>query len=198
VKAPMQVSVVPTGMGPARALPRGPLMHVHAGAFRPGNTGVVLVGTAEGQAPRLWVQDISGGDPRPVTPEGYTTWTREVVVSPDGRFGVANDEDGDVVLVPLEGGELRAVAGTRKNDEPVTFLADGRRLVVRQQNRAGAWRPPFVVDIETGTREPWTNGPKAPPPGWIIWKMTLSPDGRTYAYTRREDTSTLYLAEGLR
>jgi Tol biopolymer transport system component len=155
------------------------------------------VGTAVAQAPRLWVQDISGGDPRPVTPEGYTSWTRAVVVSPDGRFGVANDEDGDVVLVPLEGGELRSVAGARKNDEPITFLAGGRRLVVRQQNRAGA-RPVFVVDVESGTRAPWANGPKAPPAGGLIRNLTLSRDGRTYAYTLREDTSTLYLAEGLR
>ena len=198
VKAPMQVSLVPTGMGPPRALARGPLVHVNAGAFLPGNTGLVLVGTAEGQAPRLWVQDISGGDPRPVSPEGYTSWTREVVVSPDGRFGVANDEDGDVVLVPLEGGELRSVAGARKNDEPITFLADGRRLVVRQQERAAAQRPLFVVDIESGTRQPWAHGPQAPPAGGLIWKLRLSRDGRTYAYTLREDTSTLYLAEGLR
>jgi eukaryotic-like serine/threonine-protein kinase len=197
VKAPMQVSVVPTGMGPPRALPRGPLVQIHAGAFLPGNTAVVLVGTALGQAPRLWVQDLSGGDPRPVTPEGYTSWTREVVVRPDGRFGVANDEDGDVVLVPLAGGELRNVAGARKNDEPITFLADGRRLVVRQQNRAGA-RPLFVVDIESGTRQPWASGPKAPPAGGVVWKLRLSRDGKTYAYTLREDTSTLYLAEGLR
>jgi hypothetical protein len=42
-------------------------------------------------------------------------------------------------------------------------------VVVRQQSRATAWRPLFVVDVETGTRQPWA-----------------------------EDTSTLYLTEGLR
>jgi eukaryotic-like serine/threonine-protein kinase len=197
LKAPMQVSVVPTGVGTPRALPRGPLVRIQAGAFLPGNTRVVLVGTAEGQGPRFWLQDISGGDPRPVTPEGYTSWSRELVVSPDGRFGAANDEDGDLVLVPLQGGELRSVAGGRKNDEPITFLADGRRLVVLQQGFPPA-PPLFVVDIESGTRQPWADGPKAPPAGGLIRNLTLSRDGRTYAYTLREDTSTLYLAEGLR
>jgi hypothetical protein len=195
--ASMQVSVVPTGMGTPRALPRGPLVRIHAGAFLPDNTRVVLVGTAEGQGPRYWLQDLSGGDPRPLTPEGYTSWRRAVVVSPDGRLATAIDADGDVVLVPLEGGELRSVAGARKNDEPVTFLADGRRLIVEQQSSAPA-PPLFVLDLETGARRPWTHGPPAPPAGALIQNLKLGRDGRTYAYTLREDTSTLYLAEGLR
>ena len=66
-----------------------------------------------------------------------------------------------------------------------------------QQNRGGP-RPLFVVAIDSGTRQPWDGGPKAPPGGGIIRNLTLTRDERTYAYTLREDTSTLYVAEGLR
>ena len=62
--------VVPTGPGQPRSLPRGPITrYLHASWFPDGQRVAFSAQEADRKA-RCYVQDVNGGLPRPITPEG--------------------------------------------------------------------------------------------------------------------------------
>jgi len=189
---PMQAVLLPTGAGEPRALPRGALTQIHAAAFLPGGQRVILFANEGGQPARLYVQDLAGGDPKPIASEGLYLANFLIPTTPDGADVVVNRQ-GQVVLLPTAGGEPRSVPGTVPGDVPLRVSRDGRYLFVHD----GA-RKIFRVELARGTRQLWREilregGPAASIPGVVI-----SPDGSAYAYTFRDDTSTLYVGTGLR
>ena len=62
--------IVPTGPGESTALPRGPIDRYQWGFFCPDSRRVVFTAQEKGRPRRLFVQDPTGGPPRPLTPEG--------------------------------------------------------------------------------------------------------------------------------
>jgi Tol biopolymer transport system component len=191
---PMQVVLLPTGPGQARTLPRGRLVQIQAGAFLPDGKQIVLLANAENEAPRFYVQAIEGGEPRAISSDGFSI-TFAIPVTPDGAFLVGG-RDGRVLLYPVAGGgEPRAIPGTALNDAPLRFSPDGRYLFVIEG--LGATGTVYRVDTLRGTRERWKQIVREGGPGAALPAYVLSPDGNSYAYTFREDTSTLYVAEGL-
>src|SRR6185436_19011471 len=78
-----QVVLLPTGAGEPRPLPRIDLNYQAASWF-PDGRRIVISGNEPGRGSRLFVQETSGGKPRPITPEGIDI--RFNVVSPDGKF----------------------------------------------------------------------------------------------------------------
>ena len=81
VPTPPQLVIYPTGPGEIRRLPRGDLETYHSAVWFPDGKSVLISGHEAGKASRCYVQDVSGGLPRPVTPEA----TANGAVSPDGR-----------------------------------------------------------------------------------------------------------------
>ena len=73
-------SIYPTGPGETRRLPRGNLEAYQSASWFPDGKSVLVCGNEAGKASRCYAQDVSGGLPRPVTPEATTNGT----VSPDG------------------------------------------------------------------------------------------------------------------
>jgi hypothetical protein len=195
---PMQATLLPTGAGRAQPLPRGSLFEIHGGGFLPDGKRVVLVANDQGGAPRLYVQEIPGGLPKAIAPEGVEAAAAgPVPVTPDGAF-IAAISGRRIKLYPTAGGEARDVAGALVDDEPLRFSPDGRLLFVRAEGNKI-----FRVDVVRGTREPWKEVRQVPlgeggAATGVVGGIVLSPDGRAYAYTFRDDTSTLYVAEGLR
>jgi dipeptidyl aminopeptidase/acylaminoacyl peptidase len=192
---PPELVLLPTGAGQARALPRGAVREYHWACFLPDGKRVLLVGNEEGRATRLFVQDVDGGGPRPVTPEG--TWMESNTVTPDGRFAVARGEESR--LFPLDGaGEGRPVPGLEAGDAPLRWSADGGYLFLRAR---GAGLPARVVRLDAGSgrREPWMELSPADPAGVVgVGSIVLTPDGRTYVYEYVRSLSDLYLVEGMR
>jgi hypothetical protein len=57
----------------------------------------------------------------------------------------------------------------------------------------------YRVDLASGKRELWKEvGREGGSPAGFVGTVAITPDGKSYAYTFRDDTSTLYVAEGLR
>ena len=118
--------------------------------------------------------------------------TFAIQTTPDGVSIVAMRQ-GLVTLFPVAGGEPRSVPGTVAGDVPLRVSADGRSLFVFD-----TVREIFKVDLLRGTRQPWRQivheggGPAA-----FLPAVVISPDGNSYAYLLRDDTSTLYVATGL-
>ena len=194
---PSRLVLVPTGAGEERALESGAIEEYDRENIRwAQNGGRLLFGAREkGHSDRLYVQDIEGGKPRPLTPDGLHTESSSI--SPDGRLVIVEQRDG-FWLYPVDGGDKRLVRGLRPLVDFVwrNWSEDGRFVY--------AWEPtklPFEVyrvNIATGQRESWMTILPQDPAG--IWNadLMLTPDGKSYAYNCRRGIQDLFLVEGLK
>jgi len=183
-----------TGAGEARSLPKRDFTYVWAN-FLPNGQGIVTMGYAEGRLPRVYVEDLAAGTPRPITPEGVAG---RLALSPDGRFVAAPMVGGKFVLYPLEGGEPRPIPGLDRDDSILGFRPDRRSLFVMKVGPLPA--RVFEVDLVSGRRLPWKDLQPADASGVVrIGRVVVSPDARSYAYSyARVLYSNLYLLEGLK
>ena len=62
--------MLPTGAGEPRALPRHGIKAFSWAGWFPDGKRILFAGFEEGKGQRMYVQDLSGGAPRPITPEG--------------------------------------------------------------------------------------------------------------------------------
>jgi eukaryotic-like serine/threonine-protein kinase len=197
VTMPMQAVLLPTGAGAPRPLPRGPLVQIQGATFLPDGKRIVLCANEKDRPSRLYLQDIDGGDPRAISAEGVSApWQLSTPSTPDGALVVAVDVEGRLRFYPTAGGEPREVPGAQPGDAALIISDDGGHMWVAAPGDAGRI---FRIDLARGVREPWkVVAREGSNPAAFVSNVTLSADGKSYAYTFRDDTSTLYLAEGLR
>ncbi|MCM3875681.1 MAG: protein kinase [Thermoanaerobaculia bacterium] len=190
---PPQLLLYPTGAGEPRKLERGGLVSYGSGQFFPDGKKVLACGHEDGKAVRCYAQDIAGGKPRAVTPEG----TSQGLVSPDGRLILVKASGGALVRYPVDGGEDRPVPGATPEDQAIRWSADGRFVIVAR----GGEVPARVerLDVATGKREPLrTLGPADLTGVLNVGPFAFTDDGRGYAYSCRRTVSHLFLVEGAR
>ena len=182
-----------TGAGEPLQLPTGSLNDFGWGAFAPDGTRIVFAAAGPGQRRRLYVQEISGGPPRPFSPEGTGLQPWSNPLSPDGKTIVAR-QSGNFVLYPLDGGPPRAISGLRDGEWPIQWTADGRALYVfrREDNPIQI----FILDLATGERKLWKE--IRPPDGSGQQRVRTTPNGSLVIYGYQRVISELYLVEGLR
>jgi Tol biopolymer transport system component len=191
-----ELTLIPTGTGEPRALPRGGV-NTQAASFFPDGRRVLLAGGPPGRPTRTWVQELAGGDPRPLTADGTRFQLSARPVSPDGRTAVVQDAEGRHLLVPTEGGAPRALAGLDAAEQPLRWSADGRSLFAYRPGQVPA--RVFRLDVASGRREPWLTVAPADLSGVLaVGPVLLTPDGRTYVYGYRRVVSDLYAVSGLR
>lgn len=190
------LTLLPTGAGEPRHPPPGTLRYYYDVRYFADGQSILISGNEEGRPRRLFRQDLAGGVPHAVTPEGIET--EYPIPSPDGRWVAAgpNWREAPYALYPLDGGEPRSVPGLDKGEQPLRFDASGQRLFVRSGNIPVRV---FLLDLATGRREPWREIGPADRAGWLglSWIYPTA-DGRSYMYQYRRILSTLYLVEGLR
>ncbi|HET7293612.1 MAG TPA: protein kinase [Vicinamibacteria bacterium] len=196
ITPPMQALLLPTGPGPTLALPRGPLVQIHGGSFLPDGKRVVLSANEAGRAATLYIQDVAGGEPKAISKEPVSPLLFGFPPTVDGT-SVVGVSDRRVALFPIAGGEPQVVRGAELDDVPLRVSGDGRFLFVNSQ--PGRRARIFRVDLRSGQREPWREiGRDGGSPAGFVGALAIAPDGKSYAYTFRDDSSTLYVAEGLR
>jgi Tol biopolymer transport system component/predicted Ser/Thr protein kinase len=190
-----ELVLLPTGPGQPRRLGKAGLTFQWA-TFFPDSQRILASATEPGRRSRLFVQSVSGGKPRAITPEGVTALGTHAV-SPDQRSIVATDPDRRIAIYPIEPAEPKPIPGLEPDELPVRWTQDGRGVYV--------WKPSemparvSIVDVASGHRTLWKEIVPPDPAGILgLWPILITEDGKSYAYSYRRVLGELYLAEGLR
>ena len=83
-----QILLLPTGAGTVKRIEKAGMEHYgHQIHWMPDGKQIVFSGNLPGHEVRCFIQNIDGGKPRPITPEGVGY----CAVSPDGQLVVGKD-----------------------------------------------------------------------------------------------------------
>jgi eukaryotic-like serine/threonine-protein kinase len=185
--------IMPTGAGESRVVPQHGIKTYSWAGWFPDATRILFTGAEPAKGLRMYVQDLTGGPPRPVTPEGVSE--RANTLTTDGKWVVARRKD-VLVRFPVEGGEAQPVKGGQPEDTPLIWRDDGRVLFVRQGRLPARI---YALDVETGQRTLVREiAPRDPLGVGDVYDIRLTPDGKAYAYVFIRTISSLYQVTGLR
>lgn len=185
-----QLVIYPTGAGESRQLERGDIEnYVNAEWFRDGRR-VLFCGNEHGKGTRFYVQEVSGGMPRTVTPEG----TRDGLLSTDGNQVLARGADGKYALYDIGAGETRAVPGLSDTDVLAEWSADGRSVLAYRRSEIPCRLE--RVELATGHRTLWKELAPADRTGLLsIRELFVTDDLGSLAYTAYYQVSSLFVSE---
>jgi len=186
--------LLPIGAGTQRALP--PMrMTLHAATWFPDGRRLLLAANEPGRGSRLYVQDVSGGEPRPITAEGVGFARGLGAISPDGKLVAAWGPDRQVSLYPVEGGKPYPLSAISPDEQVIRWTSDGRSLYVHRPSEVPT--KVYAVEVETGRRV--LSRELAPPDRAgvdFIGPVLISGDGSAYVYSYVRRLHELYLMEG--
>jgi hypothetical protein len=181
----------PTGAGEARRLERGGIEGYESAVFFPDGRTALVCGHEPGHGSRCYVQEIAGGKPRAVTPEGTT----QGILSPDTRQILVQASGGGLVLYPTGGGEGRPVPGTTPDDVAIRWSRDGGSFLVCRGSEV-----PLRIErlaLPGGKRDlVRTVGPADLSGVTSIQSAFVAEDEKSYAYVYSKFISHLFLVEG--
>jgi dipeptidyl aminopeptidase/acylaminoacyl peptidase len=190
---PAQLTLLAVGPGPSRQISLPGLERVQFGThFLPDGKRIVVNGNEPGRPGRSYIVDLSGGKPKPVTPEGiYAT-----LPSPDGKFVEGATADYKIDLFPLDGGPARSIPGAQPGYRVAQWSADSKALYVFQPGDV-----PLKIqrlDIATGKMKPVRDVVPADLAGVVsIGPVITSENASMVAYSYYQTLSVLYVISGL-
>jgi Tol biopolymer transport system component len=195
---PQRIVLLPIGPGESRVLDSGPVTSYEAVAWIRDSTRVLFAGREAGRGVRLYVQEIEGRSPIPISPEGVRIRPFSNPVSPDGRRVVAVDTDSRTVVYPTDGrGTSQAVPTLSPEEVPIRWGADNDSLYVFRLKTLPA--PVFRFRLSDQHKELVTEIAPSERAGVVqIRTIQMTPDGRLYVYSYRPMLSHLNLVENLR
>ena len=192
--SPEQLRLLPTGAGETQPLTNDSINHQWARWF-PDGKRFVFSGNEPGKGVRLYTQDLSGGTPKPISPEGVDATA--FAVSPDGRLVVGTGPDEKGYFYPTAGGDPRVINGLEPGDIPIIWNKDGRSIYLYRTGEVPAkvYQLEFATGKKTVTKQIVpvdTTGVST------IGPIQTTPDGKTYVYGFHRTLGDLYLVEGLK
>ena len=191
---PPQLVILPGKAVTQDLLPRHNITGYSGARWFPLGDRIIFTGVEKGRNRRSYVQNLNGGAPTPLTPEGV--WV--LSLNSMGTLGAAIGDDlPGISIWPMNGGPSQMVRGSQKGDRPVAWTKDDRALWIFRRYEV----PLQVVrlDIETGNRENWKTFVPSDGTGvYSITEFAITPAGDSYAYSYRRLLSQLYLVSGLR
>jgi WD40 repeat protein len=190
--SPQHLMILPIGAGDSLSLPPGGIegFGIYPKWF-PDGESIVFDGKEAGRPWRVYRQDLKGGLPHPITPEGYL-WPR---VSPDGRFIAVASEDLKLCVLSVAGGEPRVIGDLAPDERVCQWTADSKFLYVAKW---GTRLSVMLVNKDTGERKPWKVLDMPDRAGLQQFPPAITPDGLSYAYTYFRESSELWLVRGLK
>jgi serine/threonine protein kinase len=188
-------SLLPVKAGTARTIAH-PGLAVHAARWTPDGKRLLLLANEVGGGLRLFVHDLDGGAPRPITPEGCAPGF--LPVSEDGAFVVVQGPDQVFSLYPIGGeGSPQPIPILTPDDRPIRWTPMGNSLYVFRRGELPAQI--MRLDLGTGRKERVLDLMPPDPAGVVeIVSVRLTPDAASYAYSYHRILSDLLLVEGLK
>jgi eukaryotic-like serine/threonine-protein kinase len=186
--------LLPTGAGTARQIdPSDIQQYWHGADWMPDGKQIVFSANRPGHAVQCFAQDVDGGKPRPLTPEGVTFCK----ISPDGKLIIGNGlAGGGFWLYPINGGQPRSIPGF-ETGEGFAWTSDPGWLYVYQWKQLPV--KVYRLNILTGQRQFFR---EITPPDVAglhgIAHLYFSSDARAYVYSYTRLLSELYLVTGLK
>jgi hypothetical protein len=193
--SPAQLILLPTAAGEARSLTSDALTHDNA-RFLPDGKRFLFMGAEPGKAARMWVQNLAGGTPAAVTPEGVVG----LGVTPDGTRVVARDK-GIRKLYTLDGKEQpETLKFVDPSEGIVRFTIDGGAALIRLPAAVDGSVVVLRVDLKTGARTPVrTVSPLSQAIGnGGVGQLLMTSDGAVYVQGYGVTQSDLFLVSGIR
>jgi eukaryotic-like serine/threonine-protein kinase len=186
---------LPTGAGEPRTIPTGEV-RVQRAFFFPDAKHILELGSAAGShALRLWVQNVDGGAPVAISPEGVTVGYRSCI-SPDGKRVAAQDPQGGITIYPANGGSAESVPDVQPGDVPIQWAPDENALLVGRREVPARV---LTIDLKSGQRKLFKTFSPADPTGLFANQPPqFSRDLKSYVYTYQRITSDLYVVDGLK
>src|SRR5271169_4207553 len=159
---------------------------------------IVYSASEPGHLPRVWLQDVNGDPPKPISPEGMLN--REV--SRDDKcvlVGVRDVVSGKVhtALLSIVDGKVMEINGLKPGEMALGWTTDGQ-LYVASADATGAGVTVEKLNPHTGARTPWRVLATAPIGGVVPDPPIITPDGATYGFDYRVRLSDLYTIAGVR
>jgi Tol biopolymer transport system component/predicted Ser/Thr protein kinase len=193
---PVDFVLLPTGVGAQRGLPTGNVVP-QGGQFFPDSKRIVFQGNEPGHASRVYVMNLEGGQPKPITPEGFGLGSYPRAVSVDGKQIAVTSSDG-LALISADGsGVPQPVRGSQPSDAPLGWIKTGNGLFVGRRGETSC--PVWKLDLQTGVRTPWKTVSPADVAGVTgVSCPRLAADQEHYAFGYVRDLSDLFLVEHLK
>jgi len=187
-----QLELLPTGAGTIRRIERyGIQQYRHVIHWMPDGKQILFAGNEAGRAVRCYIQNIDGGKPRPVTPEGVSMCQ----ASADGKL-ISGMDATAMKLYPLDGGPPRPIAGLQAG-EVFDWTSDPRFAFVYQTKVAPV--KIYRLNIQNGQRQLFKEIYPSDETGLSdMLHLLVSAGGRAYVYGYSRLLSELYLVNGLK
>ena len=191
---PSAITLLPIGAGEARRLTHPGIVQYEWARLLPDGESVVFGGGQRDRNLRVWIGDLRGGRPRPITPEGFAA--RSALVAGPARLVIAGCPPLKLCAYPFDGGEARPLDGL-SDSVALSVDGSGTGLLLRPRGR----RFPVLVerlDLRTSERTSWAEvSPPDPVGAGPLAGLIQSGDGRSFAYDFERRLSELYLVAGL-
>jgi eukaryotic-like serine/threonine-protein kinase len=188
-----KVLLLPSGLGETRTVTAPNFHYRDASWASDGHTLVVRASEADHPL-RFWVQDIEGGAPLAVTPEGVSGL---FVTINHSDYVCARDLKKQVQLYSIDGKTQKWVVGVPESDGLIGGSPNAEDLYVTPDPSA----VPMQVDkisLITGRRQPFVRVSPADLAGVLgLFGLIFTPDEKRYVYTQFRSFSVLYLVDRL-
>jgi Tol biopolymer transport system component len=158
----------------------------------PDSRHFLVTASAPGRPRRVYLVDSQGGDPRPLTTDGFS-----LVDVVDARRFIATQPDGSLSVRSIEGDEVASIQGVSSGDTVVGAARAGWVYAVRDNHLLPAKID--RVEFATGRKEAWKQ--IAPPDltGVVgLDAIRITPEGNAYTYSYGRVLSDLFVADGLK
>ena len=193
-RPPVQFNLAPTGAGETKELTHDAINRLWARWF-PDGKHILFSADEAGKGVRLYVQDLSGNPPKPITNEGVNGSL--LAISPDGKQVAIVGSDQRPALLTVETGESHPIPGLDAGEAPIAWSSDGRSLFVYKLGEVPS--TVYRLDPATGHKQLWK---KLVPPDVSgvtdISSILITPDGNNYVYEYGRTLSDLYLVNDLK
>jgi DNA-binding winged helix-turn-helix (wHTH) protein len=183
------LTLLPVGKGAKKTLTQDAIAH-YSGAWFPDGRHIVFVGSKPEHSLQSWIQDLDGGAPQPITPEGVGG----THLSPDGKLLCTVDEDGAIWIYPVAGDKPEKLKGAEKGESAVGWSENGQELYVARSDYLPV--KVYRVDRATGRRKLLRDLAPPDPAGVLpdVSSVFATPDGATLVYSYFRLQSDLYMA----